>query len=43
MTEPIKVMMATDGSETAIDAARRSTDLLLLRVSNRSRDGDSRL
>jgi nucleotide-binding universal stress UspA family protein len=28
MTEPIKVMMATDGSDTSIDAARRSMDLL---------------
>jgi nucleotide-binding universal stress UspA family protein len=28
MPESIKVVMATDGSEAAIDAARRSTDLL---------------
>jgi nucleotide-binding universal stress UspA family protein len=28
MAEPIKVIMATDGSEAAIDAARRSIDLL---------------
>ena len=28
MAESIKIVMATDGSEAAIDAARRSMDLL---------------
>jgi nucleotide-binding universal stress UspA family protein len=28
MTEPIRIVVATDGSDAAIDAARRSTELL---------------